>query len=420
MNFSSILVGASVALMSTAAFADETSLGFPLGEKSRLHTNLNLGVGLDTNPRRRSTLQTPKSGTKLRVSPGIALAVPGSAFNVGLTGGINIDQFFAGDAIEICDGSATCLGYYMNLAVRGGSSNSVLAFELDGGLVGSPTDVFAAPRPSVDPTRTNNTKLLADLGADELRHQMLRFVASPNLVLRPGGGALEFRLGYAPDIQLIDQLGESNKHRGAFEGKLRFLPRTAAVLSADFASWKGTDTSGRTLQATPFNVSLGLRGQLTERLQTDVNVGYADALNQEDIGQQQGVIGKARFRYLLARDMSISLGYNRGIDNVILLGSYMNHKGSLDLGFIVAERLNIEMAASVDKRTFTNKQEDLVIIAGARAAYQFFDFLDANLSYQFMSSTPNSEESDDILGGKGAAVPEYKRQVVMFGLALKY
>ncbi|HIA03737.1 MAG TPA: hypothetical protein EYN66_17830 [Myxococcales bacterium] len=410
--------------MSTAAFAGESSLGFPLGEKSRLHTNLTLGVGYDTNPVRADS-GSEFGGTKARISPSIAVSIPGSAFNLGLNGGMNIDQFITGgkpcNASEgngSANSSATCLGGYVNLAVRGGSSNSLLAFELDGGLTASPTDVFAPPRPSVNAAQSNQTSILSDLGADELRHSVFRILASPKLVLRPGGGALEFRLGYSADLLAFDALGDSSRHRGTFEGKLRFLPRTAAVMNADFASWTGTDSEGGTISATPYNVSLGLRGQITSRLQTAVSLGYGDALNEEGQGQQQGVIARTMLRYLFARNMNISVGYNRGIDNVLRLASFLSNTGFLNASFVVAERLKIELASSFELRTFANGSSAQVAIAGLRAGYQFFDFLNANLTYQLLSQAV--DQSSNMATSQLIDLTGYQRHVVMFGIGLRY
>ena len=431
MNFSKFIIVATISVLSASAYAAGPELGFPLGEKSRLHTNLQLGMGYDSNTGRDRD-GNELSGIKSRVAPTIAISVPGSAFSLGLNGGLNIDQFVDGQkpcGRESADGStATCIGGFAGLSIRGGGSNSVLGFEVDAAVVATPTDVFAPPAASADGSTSNEVRLMSDLGADELLNPALNIIATPSFILRPGGGALEFRLGYAANIINYESLGDQQKHGGTFEAKMRFLPRTAVVMNADFSTWTGNDVGAgaSSIEATPYNVTIGLRGQLTQRLQANINAGYGDALNENDSFAQQAVIARTSLRYLFAEDMSLDLAYDRNIENTLREFSYVSDRPSLRASFTISERLNIGLLASYEFRTFASGSRADLATAGAQASYSFFDFLSAGLSYQLQDQRVDGQDIMDMdpmnVGNVNAstAFKPYSRQLFMFNVALKY
>ena len=422
MNFLKSIFVSTLSLFSVTAFAAGPDLGFPLGEKSKLHTNLSLGVGYDSNPGRDDEGRVAE-GVKSRVSPSIAISVPGSAFSLGINGGLNIDQFV--DGAKPCgrgaggDTTATCLGGYAGFSIRGGGSNSVLGFEIDGGLVATPTDVLAPPAASADGSTSNEVRLMTDLGTDEVRHPATSYVTSPRFVLRPGGGALEFRLGYGLKFLNYEGLGDEQRHSGNFEAKLRFLPRTAVVMNADFSTWQGTGSgaaAGSEISSTPYNLTVGLRGQLTQRIQVDINGGYGDPLTEDEQFAQQGFITRSSLRYTIAEGMKVELGYSRMIEPSLRVYSYVYDRPHINASFTVAERLNMGLAASYEWREFATGAKDNVALAGLRADYQFFDFLRAGLSYQFMDNSPDNENST----GSGDALETFTRQIFMLNISLNY
>jgi len=418
MNFSKLIIGTSISLLSATAFADAPNLGFPLGEKSRLHTNLAFGMGYDTNPTRLK--DGAVGGIKSRVSPSVAISVPGSAFSLGLNGGVNVDQFLDSTPCGgTGDKTGTCLGGFAGFSLRGGSSTSLLGFEVDGGLVATPTDLFAPPVASADGTTSNEVRLMSDLGVDEIEYPAFSFVASPSVILRPGGGALSFRLGYATRILTFEGLGQENKHGGTFEAKLRFLPRTAVVMNGDFSTWTGgNENSSTSHDASPYNVTVGLRGQLTDRLQANLNAGFGDALNALENLAQQSPIARTSIRYIFAEEMSLSLGYDRFIENAIRVGSYQSDRGNLKASFRVAERMNLALATSYELRNLANGETAQLALAGVRADYDFFDFLNAGLNYQFASQAV--DETSASSANTEPTLQAYTRQVFMFVLGLKY
>lgn len=421
MKYLSTTIVASLLMSSAVSFAEENSLGFPLGEKSKLHTNLHVGVAYDSNASRGQT-GSELAGVKTRVSPTISVSVPGSAFSFGLNGGVNIDQFLDGTAPcgrETGDGSTTCFGGFAGLSIRGGGSNSILGFEIDGSIVATPTEILAPPAASADGSTSNSVRLLTDLGADELLNPALNIIASPTFVLRPGGGALEFRLGYNMNITNYTELGEEQRHGGQFEAKLKFLPRTALVLNADINSWTGTDVGNNTpLKATPYNLTVGLRGQLTNRLSANINAGYGDALNEDENFAQQSPIANATLQYVFAKGMSIDVGFDRMLNNALREFSYLSNRARVNGSFTVAERLNFALNSSYEWREFASGQPVTQAIAGARVSYLFFKFMNAGLTYQFLDQS--FEANSAAAPATGIAVRAFTRQLFMFSTEFRY
>ncbi|MEE2902150.1 MAG: outer membrane beta-barrel protein [Myxococcota bacterium] len=421
MKYLSTIIIASLTMSSAVSFADDTSLGFPLGEKSKLHTNLHVGIAYDSNATR-GQAGAELEGVKTRFSPTISVSVPGSAFSFGLNGGINIDQFVDGTAPcgrEAGDGSTTCVGGFAGFSIRGGGSNSILGFEIDGSVVATPTEILAPPSASADGSTTNSVRLLTDLGADELLNPAVNLIAAPTFVLRPGGGALEFRVGYNMNITNYSELGEEERHVGRFEAKLKFLPRTAVVLNADFGSWNGTDVGNNTpLKATPYNLTVGLRGQLTNRLSANINAGYGDTLNEDSNFAQQSPLANATLRYMFAKGMSLDAGFDRMLNNSLREFSYVSNRARLNGSFEVAERLSLALTSSYEWREFASGQPVTQAIAGARVSYLFFKFMNAGLTYQFLDQSFEGTEAPS--PAAGIAVRSFTRQLFMFSTEFRY
>ena len=78
--------------------------GFPIGEKSRIHTNLEVGVGFDSNRDRFDNVGDPVQGDEAQdgqlsdwravIRPGLEIEVPGSTFQLKLRSMLTITQFF--------------------------------------------------------------------------------------------------------------------------------------------------------------------------------------------------------------------------------------------------------------------------------------------------------------------------------------
>jgi hypothetical protein len=404
--------------------------GFPIGEKSRLHLNLDVGVVYDTNPFRLSPTARYED-VRAQVRPGLEIEVPGSSFEFRLGGKLSIEQLFG---VSDLGAAQTFVGGDVGVKMRAGSRTSVLGFELSDNLTRTPTYFDRA----------------GTLTTGEIRFPTLFNVGRAGLVIRPGGGALELRTAYTNTLTFYDDLPDGQQHGVAFQAKLKFLPRTAAIFDADLSFFSTTldgpsaaalgltvpaGSEGILQRAAPYNVSVGLLGQITPRLQTTLRIGFGDALNfqpgegffgaTDDRSAQRTVIGEARLVYAFTDNFDGSLGYQRQVIPTIILRSFVSDAIQAALNLKLAERLSINGFAQYDFRGFADvdarglavEGSTQVLTADVRISYQFFDYLTAGVGYQMINQ---------IAGDAQAGLPsnpfldEYTRHMVLFNVALRY
>lgn len=360
-----------------SAFAQATvGTGFPIGEKSRIHTNLDLAAGYDSNFQRLPEGQDggDTSDVKMQIRPGLEVEVPGTSVALSLRTKLFIEHFF--------DASDTKFGGDVGADLRLGSEQSTIGFELKDTLARTPT--FFAD--------------LGAVGADEIRFQQWQNRGSARFVLRPGGGALEFRLGYGNELHIYDNLPNSQRHAAEFEAKLKFLPKTALIFAADMSFFDATQERGLdTNPATPYNVAVGLQGQITSRFSTLLRVGFGDTLSWED--EHFGTLSDSNIRTLIASanltyafmpGSSVSVGYDRAVRPVIVLDTYTSDAVNARVILAVGERLAFGVYGMFENRSFGGGQGDSRLLAGdARIEYWFFEFLKGGLVYQVID-----QESD--------------------------
>jgi hypothetical protein len=400
MNTSSLLRLSGVVsllLASTTAFA--SGKGFPIGEKSRVHTNLDLGVVFDTNPDR---FTNEVSDWRMTVRPGLAVNVPGEHIEFNLGGKVAVDYYF-GTGTQIDRGF---VGGDVGLDFRAGSQKSVIGLEVSDHMTRTPS-FFAN---------------VGTVGAAERRFRQWYNVGNANLVLRPGGGALEVRLGYSNRLSLYDDLPQSQRHGVAFETLWKFFPKTALVFNADLSFFSAENQAGAldTLRSSPYNITLGLRGQLTQRLTAELAAGLGDSLTWNtdffsDLAttNQRTVIARVMLAYAIFDSSEIAAGYDRTIVPIIQLNSYSVDSPYLRLKVGIGPRLNFQALGRYEFRNYQTDRSAHLIIGDVRAEYWFFDFLNASLAYQLMFQDPSATTS-------AAVLDDFSRHQVLFTVGFRY
>lgn len=396
MRLTGVLVSLS---LSTAAFAN--GKGFPIGEKSRVHTRLDLGVVFDTNPDR---FTDSVSDWRMTARPGLAINVPGEHIEFNVGGKVAID-YYLGTGTQI---DRAFVGGDVGLDFRAGSEKSVIALELGNHITRTPS--FFAD--------------VGTVGSAERRFRQWYNVGAAHLVLRPGGGALEFRVGYTNRLSLYDDLPQSQRHGVAFETLWKFFPKTAVVFNADLSFFSASSIAGTldTLRSSPYNITLGLRGQLTQRLSLELAGGLGDSLTWSgdffsDLAttNQRTFIARAMASYAFTDLTELTLGYDRSIIPVILLNSYSVDSPYLRLKVGVGPRLSFQGMARYEFRSFQTDRTAHLIIGDIRAEYWFFDFLNASLAYQVMFQDPsNGINAGDTL------LDDFTRHQVLFTVGFHY
>jgi hypothetical protein len=402
----------------------QTGYGFPIGEKSRIHTNLDVGVAFDTNPDRRTTAEIDAGGPgtgsdwKAVIRPGVNVVVPGKSVNANLLGQLTIDQFFGTGT----QATHTNVGALIGAALGLGSSDSPIGFRLDDQLIRTPAFIDD----------------LGAIGAEERRFQEWYNRGSAVVSFRPGGGALNIDVGYFNVLQFYDEafLGASQQHGGLIDARLRFLPRTAFVFHGDFSAFKPDDQSiqhAPTEVSTPYNLWLGLIGQVTAHIATNLNVGFGDTLTWSNgffstvsSDNRRTIIGTAELTYIFFESARVSAGYKRQALPIVVLSNYTSDKGYLRFLLGIGPRLTFSGYGEFEWRSYASgnggvmgagpgtDQPAKFVTVDARVDYWFFDFLSAALDYRLLlQNAGNSNPSNILLG-------DYNRSQVVLFMGLHY
>lgn len=396
----------SVCAASPAFARPEATGGFPLGEKSRVHTMLDLGLGYDSNP---GALPSGVSldDWKAQILPAIAVSVPGSNVTLDARAQLAIETYFGTAAGGQSD---AFVGGNLSIGFTAGGDDSVVGFELVESLLRTPNFVQV------------EQDGLGTVGADEISFLQWYNRGEANVVLRPGGGALEFRLGYGNELRLFDELAQSQRHVALLEAKLRFLPKTAVAFNADLGFY--SDTAG--FRSNPYNLSVALLGQITEGLAVVARLGYGDTLSYLE-GESffgatadtsiRSIIVSLRAEYTFSNGTSLTAGYERQMKQAIGVGfGYASDSPYIKAEILVGDRFSLATLGRMEIRTFAGPGDagSRVFIADARADYWFFDFLRGGLAYQLLHT--DSELAP--LGG--AALPAATRHQVLLTTGLYY
>jgi hypothetical protein len=378
-------------------------MGFPIGEKSRIHTNLDLGVAFDSNPSRLDNQGTaPDPGTKSDwrglIRPGLVIDVPGSSVMLNLRGQATILQYFgAGTASE------TTFGGDVGARLQLGGDDSFLSFKLEDTLVRTPA-FLSEP---------------GTIASDERRFREWNNRGTARITLRPGGRALEFDLGYLNEMVIYDNLPASQRHGGLFEARWKFLPKTALVFHTDISTFQPvSDPLNTTLSATPLRVTLGLVGQVTSKLSAEATVGYEDLFSEDADNSIRTVIGNGVLTYSFSEISAISAGYRRRVFPVVVLNGYTSDAPFVQAKLGIGGRLIFSLYGQYEFRSYVGDIGVQVATGDASVEYWFFEFLNASLGYRLMYQNPNQDVPMPAAGT--AFLQDFSRHQVMFNIGLRY
>jgi hypothetical protein len=370
--------------------------GIKIGE-GRLHPYLNLDGKWD------SFASVSTSGSALSdflfdIDPGLKLHIPSHLLSFGLDG----------DVDEVLYATYTVLDRTL--------INGDLALDFfNQGVVGlNLTDRF---------TRQNNATVsvlpfavLSDLN-----------VAAAELPIRPGGGAMVFTPSYSFTYQhfegfSVGKLAASAcpkdspycdpslaneldyiEQRAGLDAVWKFLPKTAALLNAEFlniAYLNGANNTGNA-PLNLFDVTLGLSGLITTHFEVVARAGYAQTfLTAADVksdgelakaGEAHDVIGQLELGYLFSETGSIRLGFTRVLQPVpTALAYYEDNRPYFQVRLLFG-RLTLHLDASLDIDTFasnieeTGNRTDLLLHVDVGPEVEIFRWFRAAVGYDLTS-----------------------------------
>lgn len=193
--------------------------------------------------------------------------------------------------------------------------------------------------------------------------------------LKPGGGALSFKLGYSFDfVKFLDIEGDnelvrtgqldSMLHSLALRADYKFLPRTGGFLALS-GGWTSYpfDAGGVNEQAFPVNAQLGVQGQIFAKVGGLASVGYSNPLVLDqgaiDTGGLIGVVGQAEVRWQPSLSTSLGGGFRRDFSPTPLYQYVGNNRFYLSLSQVLGGRFHLSANTGYSILEFGEEQTEL-------------------------------------------------------------
>ena len=375
-----IRLGLPLAVLLTAAplSAAADGNGLAVGETARLHASFETearydtlaalgGVGAAANP----VFNPGDLITHLR--PGLRLDAPGSQLT--FTGGARLDYaYFTGIG-----------GPTRDLSFLGAFADA----NLDIGHGGPATFTIADHFSRSDVTSNAALGLGTITDANGLEGK---------LNLRPGGGALEFNLGYLFGLEAYELHSPGNvgcpatqpscdgtkyggfgslTHRGLVDVRYRFLPKTALIVEGVWAL-RTYQSQAQNIQTAPLRVSGGLLGLITEKVRVLLKAGYENSFAQSG-ANFGGFVGQGEIGWEPRETTKFAAGLLRSIEPVSdTYGWYQDLRVYASASVLLAGRVLVTAGGNGDQLAFANRgRVDLQVQGNGTVEYQFNRFLKA-------------------------------------------
>ncbi len=345
---------------------------------ARLHLGLDAGVGLDTNPYSRPTDAKPaefNGDLTARIRPNISLAYPGSI--IAFQGLAMLDYGFLPGLI---------VQQTRNLLLYQSLVSADLEINRGGFLSFAVGDTFS----------WNNDPGNVIVGTlfNRLSNQLRAGVG-----LRPGGGALQLRLGYAFDFtKFLDVQGQNGPikqgaldnmmHSLQLRGDYKFLPKTGffTVLSG---GWHSYPFSNANPTSFPVSLLLGVQGQILAKLSGLASIGYANPLVIENGGVSTltviGAVGQAELQWSPTPVTSLGGGFQRSFTPAPLYQYLVNNRLYASFNQILASRFVIGVNAGYSILQFGTEQplNSLGVLTNRTLGDRLDGHLDANAQVSY-------------------------------------
>jgi hypothetical protein len=228
-------------------------------------------------------------------------------------------------------------------------------------------------------------------------------------------------------LAIYDDLDNSMQHGALLEARYKFLPKTALVFHGDFTVFDiiGTETQG-TLSSTPYNLTLGLIGQVTQRISVDLAAGFGDSLTWSGdlFGElapenRRTFIATAGAKYQFAERSFVGVTYNRAVLPIIVLHNYIADAVRANLQLGIGGRLIIGAQVGYEHRGYPVENGGVHLVIGdARIAYWFFEFLSVAANYRVLFQ--NSETETPVGAAGEAFLEDYVRHQAFLNVTLRY
>ncbi len=178
---------------------------------------------------------------------------------------------------------------------------------------------------------------------------------------RPGGGTLEWSVGYDGTYTTFDDASfglDYVDHGPNLKGRWTFLPQTALLYDGrlGFVSYV-SPRNERLVDSTPMTSTLGFNGLITRRIAFLTQAGWKATFFEGDtVADYDGLIGRVEATWFVASEPSASgargfstlkLGYQRDVANSGISNYYVIDKLYADLSYAAAGVLFVTARAGV-------------------------------------------------------------------------
>ena len=191
--------------------------------------------------------------------------------------------------------------------------------------------------------------------------------AGAEVIATPGGGTLDWRLGYqfrATIFEDTEGSGFNNvTHEANTRGRWKFRPRTALLYDATLRFINYSDQNNGLQNSTPVRARIGMSGLITPRFSLLAMVGYGASFYQTvrpTVQQFDSVIGQVEAKLFLTGNpgadqpgsvslalSSLAVGYSRDFQNSYLGNFYTSDRGYAKLSYFFAGRALIALEGGV-------------------------------------------------------------------------
>lgn len=220
--------------------------------------------------------------------------------------------------------------------------------------------------------------------------------------LRPGGGAMEVAPQLAWGMERFQPMGalapvgcgvpecdpaqvrrfNYSDLRAGFDGRWRFLPKTAVVADVDLnlRDYTHSDTPNSVL----LRAKGGLSGLVTPRISVTATLGWGQGLT----GNMGGtLLAQLEGSYLVSPTTTLKAGYARTLEPVAAFGQFRDDRGYLEGQALLGGRLTLRASTAVDFLSFFGDRRDTVFKLDVGPQYQFERWLIGGAGYLLNTRT---------------------------------
>lgn len=319
--------------------------------KAVLHFGIEAGAGLDTNP-----YSDPLSNNRFvgdltaRIRPSASLDYPGSL--IAFKGDGTLEYGFLPGIL----GTSRTQQFLLYQTALGGD----LEVNRDGMFRFALGDTFTW---SSDPGTVTIGEVFNRI------HNQLR----AGVGLKPGGGALNMRLGYSFDFnKFLDVAGTNDTvatgqldnmlHTLALRTDYKFLPRTGGFLQLA-GGWSSFpfDAAGVNENAFPVTALLGVQGQIFPKVGGLASLGYSNPLVLDDAGAIAtgtliGVVGQAELQWQPTLNTRLGGGFKRDFNPAPLYQYVGNNRFYVNLSQVLGGRFHLGLNTGYSILEFGEEQ----------------------------------------------------------------